>query len=333
MVKAKKKSIIWSVIKSILMILLIFIGTVAYLNRQYIIDKVVVARFVPSSGVIALADKSGMNSYGKFLYLASQPSLDAADRFNQNCQKTETTTSILGCYNNGRIYIFNVTDPQLSGVSEVTATHEMLHAAYDRLTQYDKDKINILLDSEYIKLISDKSFAEKMAFYDRTEAGQRDNELHSVIGTEIALISPELETYYSKYFSNRQAVVGLNAEYIGVFKSLEDKATDLKNQMDNLIISINTRSDQYKESVQSLNEDITAFNNSANDDQFLTQAQFDYQRSLLSDRISAINSNQQDINADIGQYNLIMAEYNSIATRSKDLYKSIDSTLAPAPLI
>ena len=35
-------------------------------------------------------------------------------------------------------YIYNVNDERLNGLKEVTAAHEMLHAAYERLPESDK---------------------------------------------------------------------------------------------------------------------------------------------------------------------------------------------------
>ncbi len=45
--------------------------------------------------------------------------------------------AILGCYNPSSrdIYIYNVTNSELDGVKEVTAAHEMLHAAWERLSE------------------------------------------------------------------------------------------------------------------------------------------------------------------------------------------------------
>ena len=330
---AKRHTKLRLVIKSVLVLFLAFLITSAYLNRQYLIDQFTVLSFKPASGVIDLATRSGVNDYGKFLYLASKPMLEGANDFNGNCDRIESTTSILGCYKNGNIYIFNVNDPQLDGIREVTAIHEMLHAAYARLNVVEKSKIDALLDVEYKKLMSDKLFSDKMKFYDRTEAGQRYNELHSVIATEVSSISPELEVYYAKYFSDRQKVVGLNNKYLSVFKVLETKASGLKVQLDNLSAIITEQSGQYNNNVANINIDIELFNNRANQNLFISQSQFDIERSSILGRINAVESDKKNIDNQINQYNLILDEYNSLETQSQNLYKSIDSTLAVPPSI
>lgn len=327
------RKIIGSIFKSISVVLFVFLLTLAYLSRQHIIDRAIVWNFVPAAGVLDLVDRAGMNDYGKFLYLASQPKIETAQDFNNSCQRTEITTSILGCYNNGLIYVYNVTDSKLDGVREVTATHEALHAIYSRMGEVEKSKVNSLLEAEYIKLSLDADFKDKMAFYDRTEAGQRDNELHSVIGTEVVSISPELETYYSKYFSDRQKVVSLNKKYITVFKTVQDKANTLKAELDIISADINSRTNQYNLDIEKLNSDIQSFNDNAKNNIFLSQDQFDNQRAQLVGRINTIDSDRVYINDEVKQYNSILDEYNSLATQSQDLYKSIDSNLAPAPSI
>lgn len=319
------------VIRSILIMGFAFVVTLAYFSRQYIVDQIAVWQFKPAAGVTELVQRAGMNDRGKFYYLASRPVLDATQDFNTACSRTETIVSILGCYNNGQIYIYDVKDPKLDGIREVTAAHETLHAVYERLDDGEKTKVDSLLEAEYKKLSSDKSLSDRMAFYDRTESGQRDNELHSVIGTEIASISPELESYYKTFFTDRQKVVDLNIKYLSVFKSIESQANTLKSQMDALAISISSREIQYNADVQVLTNDVQSFNERAKNNLFTSQSQFDQERAALVNRINAVEAEQRSINDDVAKYNSMVVEYNSLATQSQQLYQSIDSTLAPAP--
>ena len=300
-------------------------------NRQRVVDQITVWQFHSTGEIDALVDRAGMNDNGKFYYLASQPKLDATSDFNNECNRIENVTAILGCYSDSRIYIYDVTDKQLDGVREITATHETLHAVYVRLSADEQSKVNILLEAEYKKLENNKDYTNRIAFYARTEPGERDNELHSVIGTEIANISPALETYYSKYFSDRQKVVALDIKYNSVFQKLETRANELAGQLNTLASSISNDSTRYNADAQVLNDDIVAFNNRAENGQFSSQAQFASERSVLSDRVVELDAMRTSINNNITNYNSILIEYNSIASESKKLYNSINSTLAPAP--
>jgi hypothetical protein len=304
-----------------------------FYNRQYIIDQFVVWQFQSTSEIDALVDRSGVNDYGKFLYHASRPVLDATQEFNNECDRIENTTSILGCYSNYRIYIYNVTDERLNGVREVTATHETLHAAYQRLGSDEKNKVNLLLEAEYKKLENDKSFSDRMDFYARTEPGERGNELHSVIGTEVSNIDSELEVYYKRYFDDRQKVVALNAKYNSVFMDLKNHADSLALQMDELSKTISESTAKYNSDVIVLNNDIILFNTKASGGGFVSQFQFNSARDVLISRTANLDTYKLKIDNDINTYNTVLGEYNSIASESKKLYDSIDSLLAPTPVV
>lgn len=303
----------------------------AALHTQFLLDAVRYYQYHPDVSIESFAVDSGMNDRGTFLFYASQPSLESAATFNGKCGKTEATTAILGCYNGQDIYIYNVTDARITNVREVTAAHEMLHAAYARLNSSDKQKINQLLEAEYTALKDNKSLADRIAFYDRTEPGERDNELHSVIGTEIKDISPELETYYKRYFGDRSKVVALHAQYSAVFESLQKQADDLTSRINSLAESIKSQSAEYNTEANDVEHAIGAFNTRAQQGDFKNQAQFSAERQALVARTTALETMRVKVNDTIAEYNQRVSELNSIATQTEELNHSLDSTLAPAP--
>jgi hypothetical protein len=302
--------------------------------RQRIIDQITVWLYKPSSEATLLAKQAGLNDNGLFYYYASQPKLydssTAAD-FNKVCNKTEITTAILGCYSGNDIYIYLVTDKQLDGISQVTAAHETLHAIYSRLSESEKTRVNNLLEIEYQTLSKDKYYSDLLAFYSSYEPGQRDNELHSIIGTEVAKLNPELESYYDQYFVNRQDVVNLDAKYSGVFKSLKDKADALSAQIDILLTTITSLSSQYNSDAQILRDDINSFNVRAQSGGFTSQTQFNNERAILTNRAAQLDATRATIQSDYKNYQSMVDEYNSYATQSKKLYDTINSTLVPTP--
>lgn len=328
--RTKKTGIISTIIFCIVIIVL---AVIFIINRQRIIDQISVWQYNPSTEIESLAERAGMSDNGKFIFYASQPKLESTNEFNKVCNKVENSNSILGCFNSLHIYIYNVTDPKLEGVREVTASHETLHAAYVRLSNDEKTKINKLIEIEYEKLQSNKEFTELMAFYERTEPGERDNELHSLIGTEISSISPELENYYSKYFSDRQKVVTLNTKYISAFNDLKKRDDEITSKIDAAYASITSEQNEYSNAVKILDADINTFNNRASSGSFTSQSQFNYERSLLVDRSINIDDMREKINSEIVIYESLIEEHNSIASESEKLYNLIDSTLAPTPSI
>ena len=326
----KKKSKNKAVLNLVICLILLVSSALIFIFRQRIIDQVSIWQFTPSSEVVDLAGRLDLSAEGKFIFFASQPELESAIDFNKSCSRIENTTSILGCFNDSRIYIYNVTDEKIDGIREVTAAHEMLHAVYQRLSSGDKSKINDLLENEYKKLANDTAFVDLIAFYEKTEPGERYNELFSVIGTTVANLDSALESYYDKYFSDRQSVVNYNSKYNGVFKELYDQAATLAITLNALGETIPTDSAKYNAEVKILNDDIDDFNIRAAAGDFKSMAQFYSERAALEARVDAINVTRQSINEDINNYNLTLESYNSIALQSQQLYNSIDSTLAEA---
>ncbi len=309
----------------------IVLAVILVLNRQYVIDQLSVWQYQPSEEIAAIADRSSMNEGGKFYFYTSQPSIESATDFNKKCSRKETSTAILGCYNGQNIFIYDVTDTRLDGIKEVTAAHEMLHAVYARLGAGEKARVDTLLEHEYEKLKNDKTFAERMAFYERTEPGERDNELHSIIGTEISAVSSELEAYYKKYFRERSKVVALHEKYASVFNDLQKRGEQISARLNELAKSIEQNSAQYNADVTRLNQDIASFNAKANAGGFATPSQFNAERSSLVARAEQLDASRTLINDSIGEYNRLRDELAVVASESEALNKSIDSSLAPAP--
>jgi chromosome segregation ATPase len=309
------------------------VAALLFINRQYVIDQVNIWQYQPSPSIEKLVDRSGMNDQGEFYFYASTPTLESTQVFNDKCGHREESTAILGCYAAQKIYIYNVTDARLDGIREVTAAHEMLHAAYERMGDDERKKVDALLETEYSKLKNDKNLSERMAFYAKTEPGQRDNELHSVIGTEVASISKDLEEHYKKYFTDRQKVVALHAKYATLFSDLQARSDELVNELKSLGNTIEADTVTYNNAVSQLDKDIESFNTRANNGEFSNQAQFNAERNALMGRVSALDRLRDQINANVAKYESLREELASIASTSEALNRSIDSSLAPAPSI
>jgi hypothetical protein len=316
-----------------LLITVLSIGAALLLlaNRQYVVDQLTVWQYQPIGAVTQLASRSGMSDTGRFYFYASQPAIETASEFNNDCGRKEESTAILGCYNGRNIFVYNVTNQKLDGIKEVTAAHEMLHAAYARMSNSEKTEINKLLEAEYAKLKSNKDIAERFAFYDRTEPGERDNELHSVIGTEVSAISPALEAHYRKYFSNRSKVLALHDKYASVFAELQAEGSTLSAQLTTLGDTIDRQTKDYNAAVTALNSDIEDFNHRANSGGFSSKEAFDNERASLLARANQLDDTRQTINTEVSEYTTLRERLKSVASQSEALNRSIDSSLAPAP--
>lgn len=331
----KKHSLGSTVLTGTLSIVILLVAAWLVMNRQYVMDQVSVWSYTPSESIKRIDQRVDFTAKGQFYFYATQPEVDGSDKFNQDCPRQEVGNPILGCYASGRIFVYDITDSQLDGMEEVTAAHEMLHAVWERMSPSEQSRIGDLLKAEYRSQINNSDLIERMGYYQRTEPGQFENELNSILGTELTTLSPELEAYYGQYFKDRQNVVSLHAKYDTVFRSLRDRSDALYIDLTALGVSINTKTTAFNSDVAKLAADIEAFNGRAKNGDFASMNQFNTQRATLVARSTEIDAERVVIGADIESYNQKYAEYQRIASQIELLNKSIDSfkDLQPTPSV
>ena len=300
-----------------------------WFNKQYLTDQVAAWNYQPSSQMSTIKNDLSLTGKGSLYFDASQPVIESAKDFNTHCnQQQESRNPILGCYVNYRIYVYDVTNAKLSGIEQTTAAHELLHAAYSRLSASQKDKLKPLLLEAY-KAVKTPELEDRIDYYHQNEPGEEMNELHSILGSEFADLGPKLDEYYQQYFKNRSAVVAYHDRYEAVFQSLTARATSLKKQIDSLVATINAEIKQYNADVAQLNADVADFKRRNDAGEFTSTGQFYSERNALVARSNELAARKQTIEANIATYNRLRAQYNAIATETNNLNKSINSTLAP----
>ena len=303
------------------------VGAVIY--RSDIIDQFRVWQYQPSSEIASLADRASMSDSGKYYCYIAHPKLEAADEFNQECRRAEPASALLGCYKSGTetIHIYDVDDSSLDGVEEVTAAHEMLHVAYARLSQSEREELSPLLESAYSKVEDDK-LAERMDYYERAQPGSRENELHSILATEYADIGDELEDYYKKYFVDRNKVVELYNSYNQQFEYNESQADQLAAKLEAQRAQIDAAVSQYESDMASLNQDIESFNQRAKSGEFTSQSEFASQRTALQSRSDQLSATRVSLMSQIDAYNSDVEKLNALGREIERLNNSLDSMKA-----
>lgn len=295
-------------------------------NRQWIKDQYIVKTTSLAPQSQNLANDLMLTPRANFLFKASQPLVEDSQAFNAACRSVAKEQSIvLGCYTQQRIYIYNVTDQRLNGVQQVTAAHELLHAAYQRMPTNERNEVNKLLEST-ADTISDARFKDTLAEYRRTEPDQIDNELHSIIGTEIAVLPEALEVHYQKYFTNRSKIVDYAKQYETTF-------TDLDNQ----IKSYDTELNALRGEKESLEKTLAAEQSSIEaENTRLNSLRRSGDTAAYNDAVPGYNQSVKTYNANIARLKEIIAQYNDIvdkrnqlATTQNNLTKQLDSTYQP----
>jgi hypothetical protein len=301
------------------------VGIVAavWLNRYNISDYLILRSYNPPSSIVQLAQDDTLNDNGKRLFYVNKPQISDRSAFSSQCKETEQTI-VLGCYTGTNIYIFKVDDPKLNGVEQVTAAHEMLHAAYGRLDTADRKRIDSLVEAAY-KRINDPRITALADSYQKQEPGSVPNELHSILATEVKDIGPELEAYYSRYFNDRSKVVEYANNYQKVFEDINQQVeaydADLalrKAEIDRREADLTTRGQQ----LQAQKSDLDSLSASGQTRQYNSQ-------------VASYNSAVNSYNADIAELKVLVDEYNNLVQarnnlnlQQQNLAKSIDSRLS-----
>jgi chromosome segregation ATPase len=170
-------------------------------------------------------------------------------------------------------------------------------------------------------LKDDQKLHDLIELYNKTEPGELSNELHSILGTEYADLSSDLETYYKQYFTNRAQIVAYQKQYNAEFDASKVRITDYQKQLDAL-----------KPQIDANNADLEHRNTEINNEATRLEQ-------LRRTDVAAYNSEVPGYNAKIQEYNRIardtqalVAQYNAIVVRVKnelalqsDLDHSLDS--------
>ena len=206
-------------------------------------------QYQPSAEIIQLADLAAMTVKARNLFYSAQPEIDT-DRatFERHCQTQVMRNTVeLGCFTtDNRIYLLKLEDPRINAEMTVTAAHEMLHVAYSQMPAIDQTMINGLLETA-VTGIKDTDLLQRLKAYRSLEPGQRDNELHSILGTEYPTLGADLEQYYSLYFSdNRRAVVAASQQFNQIFTQEENQISSLQTQIRQMRRQMQTDLAQHK---------------------------------------------------------------------------------------
>jgi hypothetical protein len=187
----------------------------------------------PTAQVLKFVSDVSMTPHAREIFLAAKPVVDT-DRhtFDQHCTTPLSGKAVeLGCYtSDNRIYILNISSPELSPEMAVIAAHEMLHAAWANLPVAEVEALTPLLEGEVTRPRGE-NLAKELVGYGVIVPVQRVNELHSILGTEFGEVGPKLEQYYRRYFMDRRPVVETARKFKAVFVQLQDTLAALKTEI------------------------------------------------------------------------------------------------------
>ena len=302
-------------------------------NPRLVGDAITVHRFEPSPAVAGYIDRAAMSERGAFVFLASKPELVPAERFDLYCSRDEPGIGVLGCFTfaDARIFIYDITNPELADFEVVVAAHEMLHAAWDRLSADEKAALEEPLESTFAGLGPDHELVDRIASYEAFDPRSRVPELYAILGTEIAELPDELEQHYAEYFDDRRVVVGLWQGIDAIFVELEAELQRLGSELEALVVQIEADQQQAELVAAQLEADIAAFNARADrPGGYTSQSAFQRDRDALIARQADLNARIDATNALIDTYNALLEEFTALNEQAAALNR--DLNIDPQPI-
>lgn len=306
-----------------LLVWLTILGFIA-IHRQDAYDWWKLQNYEVPSNVSQLASQNAMTDYAEKVFYVNEPLITPKGNFGEYCPDNGgEQTIVLGCYHSKQngIYVLQVTDPRLNGVEQVTAAHEMLHAAYDRLGVKERERVDAMLTEYYQNGLSDERIKKTIDSYKRTEPTELVNEMHSIFGTEVQNLPVKLEEYYRQYFYNRQKVVGFANAYQGEFTSR--KATVAA--YDAKLAVMKAQIDQMNANLATLQSKINHSQSNLNNLRSSNVAGYNAAVPAHNALVNAYNAAVEQLRSTIRQYNELVNARNAVAVEADQLRQELSS--------
>ncbi|NJM95086.1 MAG: hypothetical protein HC792_01090 [Acaryochloridaceae cyanobacterium CSU_5_19] len=308
--------------------------------------------YLPSSPKIAqLALETTMTEKAQQLFYKQDPEIAPKGKFHNLCRNVTGHTKetiLLGCFtsdgNQGKIVIQSVTEPRLAGMMEMTAAHEMLHAAYQELSSQERQRLSPRL-KQAVQRVKDANLLSVLKAYAAGDPEIYLNELHSHLGTTLSeLGDPVLEKHYRQYFQDRQQVVAFAQRSRSVLASIETQVQALEPQLNALESSLKEEKDKIqraeedlktsRQTLEQMQANLTGLKQQAEASfsrgNANLVAQYEQARSLYNAEVENYNWQVQSLQNQVTQfgkkletYNQKVEIYNGLAAKSRAIIGTI----------
>lgn len=300
----------------------------AVMHRNQIWDWWLLRNYQAPADISAIASQDTMTAYGEHMFYINHPDLQDKGPFSSSCPNNGgEQTIVLGCYHSlqSGIDVLKVSDVRLDGVEQVTAAHEMLHAAYDRLSSADRNSVDAMLEDYYNHDLHDQRIKTVIAAYKKSEPNDVVNEMHSVFGTEVSNLPAPLETYYKRYFTNRQQVAAFAAQYQAEFTSRQTTIAEDDARLSSLKSQIQADEADLKTKQATINaQQATLLSERSSNPSAYNAGVPAYNQLIV-----AYNSEVQTVQSLVNQYNQLVASRNAVALEEDELVNDLSSTPQP----
>jgi len=305
-----------------------WVAAIAVLGLSLLVDQQVVwdlwngLGYRPDETMKGIEADLELTGTGRRVFAAAQPVVEGATAFNGHCGEHSDEVSVLGCYTDGRIYIYQITDEQLELANQVTAAHELLHAVWERMSESEREEVTTWL--EEVKSENAEWFKTELETY-----GTEDEieEIYTRAGTKLAELPEGLERHYAKYFKNRARIVEMYKTYEAPFAELRGEIERLYTEIEQVGAEIESERAAYEQAVDALDAEIDRFNACADTVNCFTEAEFERQRSTLVAESEALEVQRTSLNQKIDENNARIDKYMARQEALGGLYDLMDSNI------
>ena len=311
---------------SLLAGLLLLAAGLGFVFRQPLQDAIKLYNYTAPPAIADIATQDGLQPGTRRVFYVNHPLLQAKASFTAACPNGGgEKTIILGCYhgNQNGIFLLQVTDKRLDGVTQVTAAHEMLHAEYERLSAQDRKQVDSQLVDFYEHGLQDQRIKDTIESYKKSEPNAVVDEMHSVFGTEVPNLPVALEKHYQQYFIDRSKVTAYAAQYQSEFSS---RQATIK-QDDVLLSALKQRIDSIEAGLSGQQAQITS-----QQQRLVAQRRrgdtggYNAGVPSYNAMIDAYNGQVKSVQQLVSQYNQLVAARNAIAVEISDLSNALSTT-------
>ena len=316
----KSRKLIFGAIAIAIVITAGFFATQIY---QFLGDAARNLTYSAPAEVDQIANDIGLTTNAKFIFGGSQPSIENREDFNAHCESYDSDISTLGCYHNGKIYIYDVRDEELNGIKESTAAHELMHAVWARLNKFQKSQLETAILEVYNSEEYNADFVKQLETY---AEDQMVEELHSRLATEVKDLPEVLEKHYAKYFKDQDALVTYYEHYRLPFEKLDAEFQALSSELKDLQDDLEELQDDYAERAKNLETKITEFNQCADTvGCFTSDYAFNSRRRELVAEQAEVEELYNELSQLVEEYNQKVDEYNGNILRGEELDSKMNS--------
>lgn len=293
------------------------------LQQTWIFDWYKGLSYEPSDRVAQIEADLELTAVGRRIFAATHPTVEGSSQFNQHCESHDAEVSLLGCYTDGQIYIYEITLEQLKSANIVTAAHELLHANWERMSTRERQEVSVWLQQVYDE--KREWFDDELEVYDNQNYLE---EVYARAGTKLADLPSELEAHYAKLFQNRARIVQFYEDYEAPFLNLQTELTNLASEINEANQQIEEERTNYLQKLAQLEAKIEQFNSCAERAGcFTSEKDFNTRRSTLMAERSQLETVRANLNEKIMQNNERIKDYQSRQQALGELNNAMNSNI------